>query len=261
MPRKKRFKPTRATTIFTNKSTGGTPLVAIRQLEHAYRMAAPGVTDKQIAEEVGVARTTVEMRAKKGGWVKGDLYKDVQTEVEKNLILDAERSTDEAVKFAGQQATDVVRDHRFILKRLRDAACGLLSELTADLPQSCEQADGEFLDIGEDGRPGEFRPSKKKPMSLNTKAKSLEAIARAMAQCVILERKSWNLDADNSGDSMAMEIKGMKDGDIDARIAILLSRTGIAGPAGREGAAAPREQACELPSLPEAEAVSFPGGD
>ena len=151
-------------------------------VEREYRLGQLSIAE--ISRQAGLARATVQKRARKNGWVR-DLLPAVQAKVKDALVRDAAPEgalPAEAIKLATARAVEVVRQHRSSLQRLNRIANRLMTDVEL------------YLD-GEIGRPHWMG------LGLNdTLASVVLRVAQALAKVVPLERQAFSVGAGEDPD-------------------------------------------------------------
>lgn len=175
-------------------------------VERAYRLGAQ--SNRVIAKEFDVTESAIRSRAAANGWIKGEatavrelaVRKANEKTVPRYLPADPER-----LEALAEVGSEVLVRHRTNIATM----AGLVQLLTAQLhAQTIDERDlaeslTEYFELKAASNPLLAAQYKQQlntalhAIGLGNRTKSMTNLANAAGRLIELERKAWNLDADN----------------------------------------------------------------
>lgn len=162
-----------------------------QRIELGYRTGLLSI--KELGRQHGVSDTAIRKQRDKGGWSK-DLSPRVRHRVRESLVREGVRAnrseltgvpSDAAiVDEAAAIGVEVVRSHRSDIRRLREAAAGLLADLRPKPQGALTQWDGAD------------------EIPLIHRSRVIADLSAAMARLIPLERQAFGLDEERPLDGI-----------------------------------------------------------
>ncbi|WIF22004.1 terminase small subunit [Shewanella phage vB_SbaS_Y11] len=180
------------------------------RVEMAYR--ANMLSVNQLANNFGIAESTLRARAKREGW-KRDLKRQIKFEADKIVNEHAitrevnrlESLESETVEQNAQLTAGVRLSHRQDIARARDTTLQLLDDLQGQVGSNRERLDDLLLRAVADGVIHEdVLQVYERVTSLPSHVKTMKDLSDSLSKLVTLERQAWGLDDDDSSPQDAL---------------------------------------------------------
>jgi len=159
---------------------------------------------REIAAPYKVTEGAIRKRAKRDGWAR-DLNAKIQAKAEelvrKEAVRSEVRSTQaiserEIIEANAERIAQVRSEHRGDIRRMRDLALGLLSELEGQSADPALLAQlGEMLRAPDDAGMDRLNDLYRKIISTPSRIDSAKKLAETLRHAIGLEREAYGLDA------------------------------------------------------------------